>query len=96
MKSIANITKNTSNKLLLMPLSVLNHKTLAMVDSCTTHNFISHNMLDVIKFALQDCIKWRHASEPLRVSLPDNSVVLPTKIALLTVQFSEYIRQDIV
>ena len=57
----------------------------AMVDSGTTHNFISNNLLDIIKSALHGCIKWQHGSEPLHVSLADNSVVLLTKIAVLMV-----------
>ena len=95
MKSIANVTKHTSNELLLLPLSVGSQKTSAMVDSGATHNFISNNMLDIIKSALHDCVKWQHASEPLRVSLADNSVVLSTKIAVLSVQIGEHVRQDI-
>ena len=91
MKSIANVTKHTSNELLLLPLSVGSQKTSAMVDSGATHNFISNNMLDIIKSALHDCVKWRHASEPLRVSLADNSVFLSTKIALLSVQIGEHV-----
>ena len=95
MKSIANVTKHTSNELLLLPLSVGSQKTTAMVDSGATHNFISDNMLDIIKSASHDCVKWRHASEPLRVSLADNSVVLSTKIAVLSVQIGEHVRQNI-
>ena len=95
MKSIANVTKHTSNKLLLLPLSVRSKKTSAMVDSGATHDFISNNMLDIIKSALHDCIKWRHASEPLLVSSADSSVVLLTKIAVLSVQIGEHVRQDI-
>ena len=91
MKSIANVTKHTSNKLLLLPLSVGSQKTTAMVDSGATHNFISNNMLDIIKSASHDCVKWWHASEPLRVSLADNSVVLSTKIAVLLVQIGEHV-----
>ena len=66
-----------------------------MVDSGATHNFISNNMLDIIKSALHDCVKWWHASVPLRVSLADNSVVLSMKIAVLSVQIGEHVRQDI-
>ena len=66
-----------------------------MIDSGAIHNFISNNMLDIIKSALHDCVKWRHASELLRVSLADNSVVLLTKIAVLSVQIGEHVRQDI-
>ena len=95
MKSIANVTKHTSNELLLLPLSVGSQKTTAIVDSGATHNFISNNMLDIIKSALHDCVKWWHASEPLRVSLADNSVVLLTKIAALLVQIGEHVQQDI-
>ena len=95
MKSIANMTKHTSNELLLLPLSVGSQKTSAMVDSGATHNFISNNMLDIIKSALHDCVKWQHASEPLRVSLANNSVVLSTKIAVLSVQIGEHVQQDI-
>ena len=86
MKSIANMIKHTSNKLLLLPLSVGSQKTSAMVDSGAAHNFISNNMLDIIKSTSHDCVKWRHASEPLQVSLADNSVVLSMKIAVLSVQ----------
>ena len=85
MKSIANMTKHTSNKLLLLPLSVGSQKTSAMVDLGATHNFISNNMLGIIKSALHDCVKWQHGSEPLWVSLADNTVVLSTKIAVLSV-----------
>ena len=95
MKSIANVTKHTSNELLLLPLSVGSQKTSAMVDSGATHNFISNNMLDIIKSASRNCIKRRHASEPLRVSLANNSVVLLTKIVVLSVQIEEHVRQDI-
>ena len=95
MKSIANVTKHTLNELLLLPLSVGSQKTSAMVDSGATHNFISNNMLDIIKSTLHNYVKWRHASEPLRVSLADNSVVLFTKIAVLSVQIGEHVRQDI-
>ena len=95
MKSIVKVTKHTSNELLILPLSVRSQKTSAMVDSGATHNFISNNMLDIIKSASHDCIKWWHASEPLRVSLADNSVVLSTKIAVLSVQIGEHVRQDI-
>ena len=91
MKSIANVTKHTSNQLLLLPLSVGSQKTSAMVDLGATDNYISKNMLDIIKSALHDCIKWRHASEPLWVSLADNSVVLSTKIAVLLVQIGEHV-----
>ena len=49
MKSIVNVTKHTSNELLLLPLSVRSPKTSAMADSGATHNFISNNMLDIIK-----------------------------------------------
>ena len=66
-----------------------------MVDSGATHNFISNNMLDIIKSASHDCVKWWHASEPLRVSFADNSVVLSTKIAVLLVQIGEHVQQDI-
>ena len=66
-----------------------------MIDSGATHNFISNNMLDIIKSALHDYVKWRNASKPLRVSLADNSVVLLTKIAVLLVQIGEHVRQDI-
>ena len=95
MKSIVNVTKHTSNELLLLPLSVRSQKTTAMVDSGTTHNFISNNILDIIKSASYDCIKWRHTSEPLQVSLANNSVVLSTKIAVLSVQIGEHVQQDI-
>ena len=91
MKSIANMTKHTSNELLLLPLSIGSQKTTAMVDSGATHNFISNNMLDIIKSASHDCVKWQHASEPLRVSLADNSVVLLMKIAVLSVQIGEHV-----
>ena len=91
MKSIANVTKHTSNKLLLLPLSVGSQNTSAMVDSGATHNFFSNNMLDIIKSASHDCVKWQHASEPLRVSLADNSVVLSTKIAILSVQIGAHV-----
>ena len=91
MKSIANMTKHTLNELLLLPLSVGSQKTSAMVDSGATHNFLSNNMLDLIKSASHDCVKWRHAGEPLRVSLADNSVVLSTKIAVLSVQIGEHV-----
>ena len=70
-------------------------KTSAMVDLGATHSFISNNMLDIIKSASHDCIKWRHASEPLRISLADNSVVLLTKIAVFSVQIGEHVQQDI-
>ena len=95
MNSIANVTKHTSNKLLLLPVSVGSQKTTAMVDLGTTHNFISNNMLDIIKSALHNCVKWRHASEPLRVSLANNSVVLSMKILVFLVQIGEHVRQDI-
>ena len=95
MKSIANVTKHTSNELLLLPLSVGSQKTTAMVDSGATHNFISNNMLDIIKSASHDCVKWRHASEPLQVSLADNSVVLSTKIVVLSVQIGKHVWQNI-
>ena len=95
MKSIANVTKHTSNKLLLLPLSVRSQKTSAMVDSGATHDFIFNNMLDIIKSASHDCVKWRHASEPLWVSLADNFVVLSTKIVVLLVQIGNHIRRDI-
>ena len=91
MKSIANVTKHTLNELLLLPLSVGSQKTTAMVDSGATHNFLSNNMLDVIKSASHNCIKWRHASEPLWVSLADNYVVLSMKIAVLSVQIGEHV-----
>ena len=92
MKSIANVTKHTSNELLLLPLSVGSQKTTAMVDLGATHNFISNNMLDIIKSASHDCVKWRHASEPLRVSLADNSVVLLMKIVVHSVQIGEHMQ----
>ena len=95
MKSIANVTKHTSNELLLLPLSVRSQKTSALVDSGATHYFFSNNMLDIIKSALHDCVKWRHASEPLRVSLADNSVVLSMKIVVLSVQIGEHVQHDI-
>ena len=82
-------------ELLLLPLSVGSQKTTAMVDSGATHNFISNNMLDIIKSASHDCVKQRHASEPLQVSLGDDSVVLSTKIVVLSVQIGEHVRQDI-
>ena len=82
MKSVVNMNRYTSNKLLLLPLSVGSQKTSAMIDLGATHNFISNNMLDIIKFAWHDCVKRRHASEPLWVSLANNSVVLLTKIAV--------------
>ena len=66
-----------------------------MVDSGATHNFISNNMLDIIKSTSYDYVKWRHASEPLWVSLADNSVVLSTNIVVLSVQIGEDVRQDI-
>ena len=91
MKSIANLTKHTLNKLSLLPLSVGSQKTSAMVDSDAIHNFISHNILDIIKSTLHDCVKWWHASEPLQVSLADNSVVLSTNIAVLSVQIGEHV-----
>ena len=89
------MTKHTSNELLLLSLSVGSQKLSAMVDSGATHNFISNNMLEIMKSALHDCVKWWHASEPLRVSLADNSVVLSTKIVVLLVQIGELVRQDI-
>ena len=95
MKSIANMTKHTSNELLLLPLSIKSQKTSAIVDSGATHNFVSNNMLDIIKSASHNCIKWRHASEPLQASLADNSVVLLTKIVVLSVQIGEHLWQDI-
>ena len=95
MKSIANMTKYTSKELLLLPLSVGGQKTSAMIDSGATHNFISNNMLDITKSASHDCVKWRHASEPLWVSLADNSMVLLKKIAVLLVQIGEHVQQDI-
>ena len=95
MKSIANVTKHTSNELLLLPLSVGSQKTSAMIDSGATHNFISNNILDIIKSASHGCVKWRHASEPLGVSLADNSVVLLTKIVVLSVQIGEHVQQNI-
>ena len=91
MKSIVNMIKYTSKKLFLLPLSVRSQKISAMVDSGATHNFISNNMLDIIKSASHDCVKWWHAGEPLRVSLADNSVVLSTKIAVLSVQIGEHV-----
>ena len=95
MKSIANVTKHTSNELLLLPLSVGSQKTTAMVDLGATPNFISNNMLDIIKSALHDRIKWWHDSEPLRASLADNSVVLSAKIVVLSVQIGEHVLQNI-
>ena len=95
MKNIANVTKHTSNELLLLPLSVGSQKTSAMVDSGATHNFISNKMLDIIKSASHDCGKWRHASEPLRVSLADNFVVFSMKIAVFLVQIGEHVQHDI-
>ena len=80
------MTKHTANKLLLLPLSVESQKTSAMIDSGATHNSIPNNMLDIIKSASHDSVKWQHASEPLQVSLADNSVVLSTKIVVLSVQ----------
>ena len=85
MKTIANVTKNTSNKLLLLPMSVSSQKTSVMLDSGAAHNFISNNTLDIIKSTSHDCVKYRYATEPLLVSLADNSVVLSTKIMALTV-----------
>ena len=52
-------------------------------------------MLDIIKSALHECVKWQYASEPLQVSLADNFVVLSTKIAERLVQIGEHVRQDI-
>ena len=95
MKSIANVTKHTSNKLLLLPLSVGSQKISAMVDSGATHNFISNSMLDIIKSTLHDRVKWRHASDLLRISLADNSVILFTKIAVLLVQIGEHVQQNV-
>ena len=95
MDSIANVTKHTSNELLLLPLSVESQKTTAMVDSGATHNFLSNNKLDIIKSASHNCVKWRHTSEPLRISLADNSVALLTKIAVLSVQIGEHVPQYI-
>ena len=66
-----------------------------MVDSGAKHSFISNNMLDIIKSTLHDCVKWQNASEPLRVNLADNSVVLLMKIAVLLVQIGEHVQQDI-
>ena len=66
-----------------------------MVDLGAAHNFISTNMLDTIKSASHDFVKWWHASEPLQVSLADNSVVLSMKIAILLLQIGEHVRQDI-
>ena len=99
MKSIANMIKHTLNELLLLPLnellllplSVGTQKTSAMVDLGATHNFISNNMLDIIKSASHNCVKWWHASEPLWVRLADNSVVLLTKIVVLSVQIGEHV-----
>ena len=85
MITIANVTKNTSNKFLLLPLSVVRKKMPAMIELGATHNFISNNMLDIIKFILHNSVKWWHASEPLQVSLVDNSVVLSTKVVVLMV-----------
>ena len=79
------MTKNTSNKLLLLPLSVRSQKTSAMVDLGATYNFLFNNMLEIIKSTLHNCIKWWHASGPLQASLADNSVVLSTKFVVLTV-----------
>ena len=50
---------------------------------------------NTINSALHDCVKWQHASETLRVSLADKSVVLSTKIAVLSVQIGEHVRQEI-
>ena len=91
MKSIANMTKRTSNKLLLLPLFVGSQNSSAMVNAGAAHNFISNNMLDIIKSALHDCIKWCHASEPLQVSLADKSVGLSTKFAVLLVHNGEHV-----
>ena len=95
MKSIANVTKHTLNKLLLLSLSVGSQETSAMVDLGATHNFIFNYMLDIINSTSHDCIKWWHASEPLRVSFADNSVVLSMKIVVLSVQIGEHVQQDI-
>ena len=61
MKSLANMRKNTPNELLLLPLSVRSQKTSAMVDLGAAHNFISYNILDIIKSALH---KWTFADQP--------------------------------
>ena len=66
-----------------------------MVDLGAAHNFLSNSILEVIKSALHDCVKWRHASEYLWISLANNFVVLSTKIVVLLVQIGEYLRQDI-
>ena len=80
------MTKHTSNKLLLLSLSARSQKTSAMVDLGATLNFISNNMLDIIKSVSHDCVK---------CSLADNSVVLSTEIAVLLVQIGEHVQQDI-
>ena len=66
-----------------------------MVDSGATHNFILSSMLEIVKTAAPNCVQWRHASKPLRVSLADDTVVLSTKLATISLQFAEDFHQTV-
>ena len=52
-------------------------------------------MLEIVKAAAPNCVQWRHASKPLRVSLADDTVVLSTKLATISLQFAEDFNQTI-
>ena len=52
-------------------------------------------MLEIVKAAALNCVQWRHASKPLWVSLADNTVMLSTKLATISLQFAEDFNQTV-
>ena len=92
---LAQVSSTTEAELLLLPVSVGNKLTTAMIDSGATHNFIAKNMLDILRSAAAGAISWQHAAELLRVALADNSVVLSTKIAVIPLSFGDQMRHEV-
>ena len=82
-------------ELLLLPLSIGTQQSTAMIDSGATHNFLSTTMVDILNSTVPECILWRYSAEPLRVSLADNTVVFPTKLASIKITFDGSDTQEI-
>ena len=80
--------------LLLLPLSIGTQKSMAMIDSGATLNFLSTTMVDILKSTIPEYISWQYLAEPLQVSLVDNTVVLLMKLASIKTMFDRTDKQE--
>ena len=55
---VTNKIAATDAELLLLPPSIGMQKSMAIIDSGATHNFLSTTMVDILKSTVPECISW--------------------------------------